>query len=154
MTPQVPEGEKFEYFQAMRPLSLEELPAAVPFKVFVPAGLSRWPAAALVRNPEPRRGIPFSAVISYLGPKPSGEHANLMIHESAGPDQAPPLPTEEWGQVDGFSVATDRSTGHLRCKLVLEREGTCVRLESTDMALHELIDLARSLVPVRRGTTS
>jgi hypothetical protein len=144
-TPEAPEGEQFEYFQAIRTLSLEELPAAVPFKVFVPAGFSRRPAAAVVRNPEPRRGMPFSVMISYV---------NLSLHESAEPEQAPSLPSEEWSQVDGFTVSADESTGHLRCKVVFERDGTYVRLESFDMALHELIDIARSLVLLSPGRAS
>lgn len=36
-TPEAPEGERFEYFEHHRRLTLEELPGSVPFKVFVPA---------------------------------------------------------------------------------------------------------------------
>ena len=63
-------------------------------------------------------------------------------------------PAETWEQVDGFMVGTDQSLGYLRCKVLLERAGTHIRLETTAMAAHQLIDLARSLVPLNPGTAS
>jgi hypothetical protein len=48
-------------------------------------------------------------------------------------------------------VSADQSMGYLRCKVLLDREGTHIRLESTAMAVHELIALARSLVPFAPG---
>lgn len=146
--PQAPEHEPFEYFEPTRRLSLEELPAAVPFKVFVPARPPGRLAIVHVRNAEPRRGIALSATICYLVPKADGGHANLWVHQSAEPEQAVPQPTKARSQVDEFTVSTDQSMGCLRCKVFLEREGTHIHLESTAMALDELIALARSLVPL------
>jgi hypothetical protein len=48
-------------------------------------------------------------------------------------------------------VGVDNSMGELRCKVLLKREGTHIRLESTAMAVHELVALARSLVPLTPG---
>lgn len=146
--PQAPDGEQFEFFEPWRRLSLEELPSAVPFKVFVPAKGPGRVALAQIKNPEPRRDIPLSATISYLVPKPGGAHGNLWVSESAELERPSPLPSpgEIWREVDGFKVGTDASMGYLRCKVLLEREGTHIHLESTAMAVHELIGLARSLV--------
>ena len=153
-TPEAPEGERFEYFEPIRRLSLEELPGAVPFKVFVLAKAPGRAGFVQVRNPEPRRGVPLSAMISYFVPKAGGGCGNLWVHESAEAEHGVPQPTEAWRQVDGFMVGTDQSMGYLRCKVLLEREGTHIRLESTAMAPHELIALARSLVPLSPGTAS
>ena len=150
-TPRAPEGEHFEYFEPTRRLSLEELPGAVPFKVFVPAKAPRRPDLVELRNPEPRRGIQLSAIISYFIPNSEGKHGNLWIHESVRAEQTMPQPPEGWRQVDSFMVCADETMGHLRCKLVLEREGTHIHLESTALGVRELIDLARSLVPLSSG---
>ncbi len=151
-TPQAPEGERFERLEpTMRLVSLDELPAAVPFKVFVPAEAPGQPGFVHVLNPRPRRGTRLSAMISYFVPKPDGGHGNLWIEESAEAIGAPRQLTEIWRQVDGFMVSADQSMGYLRCKVLLDREGTHIRLESTAMAVHELIALARSLVPFAPG---
>jgi hypothetical protein len=42
--------------------------------------------------------------------------------------------------------------GNLCCKVLLERGGTHIHLESTAMAVHELISVARSLVPLTTKT--
>ncbi len=150
--PQAPEGEQFEYFEHDRRLTLEELTAAVPFKVFVPAEAPGRPGFVHVHNPRPRRGTRLSATITYFVPKPDGCYGNLWVHESGEPERAAPQPTESWRQVEGFLVGADQSMGYVRCKVLLEREGTHIRLESTAMAVHELIALARSLVPLSPGT--
>ena len=114
-----------------------------------------------IKNPEPRRDIPLSVTIAYFFPKPGGDQGNLWVAESAEPERPSPLPSsgEVWREVEGLKVGTDDSTGYLRCKVLLEREGTYIHLESTAMAVHELIGLARSLVllapetPPKLGTT-
>jgi hypothetical protein len=99
-----------------------------------------------VLNPE-IRGIRPSVTISYSVPKRGP--ANLVPDEWAEPEQPRAQPTEAWSQVDGgFTVGTDQTRGYLRCKVLLEREGTQIRIESTAMAEHEVIALARSLVPL------
>ncbi len=147
-TPRAPGAERFEFCEPWRKVSLEELPGAVPFKVFVPAKAPGRAALVRIKNPGPRRDIPFSATISYVVPKHGGEHGNLWVSESAEPEQPSPLPPsgEVWRDVDGFKVGTDDTMGYLRCKVLLEREGTHIHLESTAMGVHELISLARSLV--------
>ncbi len=152
LTPEAPAGEHFEYFEPIRQLSLEELPGAVPFKVFVPAEAPARPPMVQVRNPEPRRAIAVSATISYSVPKPDGRYGNLWVYESTEPERAVRQPTETWKQVDDFMVGTDESMGYLRCKVLVEIEGTHIRLESTAMAVAELIGLARSLVPLAPGS--
>jgi hypothetical protein len=160
-TPQAPNGEQFEFFEPWLRLSLAELPGAVPFKVFVPAKAPGWVALVQIKNPEPRRDIPLSATIAYFVPKPGGEQGNLWVTESAEPERPSPRPPlgEVWRDVDVFKVGTDDSMGYLRCKVLLEREGTHIHLESTAMAVQELIGLARSLVlltaqtPPELGTT-
>lgn len=145
--PETPDGEPFEYFEALRRLSLGELPAAVPFTVLVPTLVRSPPEMVHVRNPEPRRGIPLAAHLSYLVARPDGQHVHLGIGESAEPGATTPPPTEAWRQVGDFKVSTDESAGYLRCKVLLERAGTHVHLETTGMPLAELVELARSLVP-------
>lgn len=152
--PHVPEGEHFEYFEPTRRLSLEELPGAVPFKVFVPAKVPRRPNLVELRNAEPRRGIQLSAIIAYFVPRPDGRHGNLWVQESAQAEQTMPQATGVWRQVDSFMVCADQTMGYPRCKLVLEREGTHIHLESTALAMHELIDVARLLVPLSPGRAS
>lgn len=76
-TPEAPEHEAFEYFEPIRRLSLEELPAAVPFKVFVPARVPPGPAFVHVRNPQPRRGIALSA--TNLIPRPIGRRRSCRL---------------------------------------------------------------------------
>jgi hypothetical protein len=153
-TPEAPEGEVFEFFEPWRRLSLEELPSAVPFKVFVPRAAPGTPGLVRIKNAEPRRGIPLSVTIAYFVPKPGGEPGNLWVHESADPEEPSPVPnsSEVWSQVESFKVAADNSMGYLRCKVLLEREGTYIKLESTAMQVHELIGLARSLVPLATRT--
>jgi hypothetical protein len=152
-TPRAPEGEHFEFFEPWRRLELEELPGAVPFKVFVPAKAPGQHPFVQVRNPEPRRGTPIFVIISYSVPKPGGGHGNLWVNESAELEKpsAVPNPNETWRQVDDLMVGVDNSMGELRCKVLLKREGTHIRLESTAMAVHELVALARSLVPLTPG---
>jgi hypothetical protein len=109
-----------------------------------------------LKNAEPRRGVRLSATLSYFVPKPGGGQGNLCVNESAEPDRPLPgaSPSEAWRAVDDFLVAADDSMGYLRCKVVLEREGTHIRLESTAMQVHELVDPARSLVPLSTGGPS
>jgi hypothetical protein len=147
-TPQAPDGEQFEFFEPWRRVSLDELPGVVPFKVFVPARPPGEAALVQIRNPEPRRDIPLSVTIAYFVPKPGGEQGNLWVSESAEPERPSPLPPsgEVWRDGDDLKVGTDDSMGYLRCKVLLEREGTHIHLESTAMAVHELVGLARSLV--------
>jgi hypothetical protein len=160
-TPQAPGGEQFEFFEPWLRLCLEELPGAVPFNVFVPAKAPGRVALVQIKNPEPRRDIPLSVTIAYFVAKPGGDQGNLWVTESAEPERPSPLPSsgEVWREVEGLKVGTDDSTGYLRCKVLLEREGTYIHLESTAMAVHELIGLARSLVllapetPPKLGTT-
>jgi hypothetical protein len=85
-----------------RRLDLEELPGAVPFKVFVPAKAPGRHPFVQVRKPEPRRGTPLFVVISYSVPKPGGGHGNLWLNESAEREKpsAVPNPNETWRQVD------------------------------------------------------
>jgi hypothetical protein len=70
------------------------------------------------------------------------------LSESAEADQSVEAPTETWRRVAGFMVSTDESMGYLRCRVLLQREGTHIRLESSGMPPDQLIDLARSLVPL------
>ena len=125
----------------------------MPFKVFVPAKAPGQHPLVQVRNPEPRRGTPLLVVISYPVPKLGGGHGNLWVNESAELEKpsAVPNPNETWRQVDDLMVVVDNSMGELRGQVVLEREGTHIRLESTAMAVHDLVALARSLVPLAPG---
>ena len=93
-------------------------------------------------------GIPASATILYSVPKPGSGHTSFRLHESAERQHIAPQPDEVLTQVDGFMVGTHSSMGHLRYRVLLERDGTHIRIESTEMALHEIIDLACSLVPL------
>jgi hypothetical protein len=164
-TPEAPDGDAFEFFEPIRWLSIEELPDAVPFKVFVPT-VTAGPASSdqgapvpplvhvTLHNAQPRRAIPLSVTLSYMVPKRGGGLGNLWVSESADVGKAAALPTESWGRVDELAVATDDSMGYLRCKVLLEREGTHIHVESTAMTLPELVAVARSLVPLGYPTPS
>lgn len=150
--PVAPDGDPFEYFQALRSLSLGGLVAAVPFKVFVPSVVRSSPEMVQVRNRERRRGIALAAHLTYLLPRRNGQRAHFEIYESAEPVNMMPLPTETWQQAGDFRISTDESAGYLRCKVLLEREGTHLRLESTGIPLAQLVELAHSLVPFPGGS--
>ena len=152
-TPQAPEGEQFEYIQSSRRLSLEQLPAAVPFEVFLPTPPPGRVVLVRVTYADPRRNRPLSATIFYRVSSSGGPQANLWISESAEPGRQSlvPSPGETWRQVDEFMVNTDDSMGYLRCKVFLKRHGTHIGLESTGMPVHDLIGLARSLVVLKAG---
>jgi hypothetical protein len=153
-TPEAPDGGRFEYIEPVRDLTLEELPGAVAFQVFVPAQPPGRDAFVQVFSPKPRSASQPSAVISYFVLQPSGEYGNLWVSESAQAHQTMPQSTDTWKQVDDFLVSTDHSEGYLRCKVLLEREGTHIHLESTAIAEHDLIDLGRSSVPLNPGPRS
>jgi hypothetical protein len=146
-TPQAPGGAPFEYVEPVCNVSLEELPLAVPFRVFVPGTAPARPVLVQVHNAQPRMGIPLSAVIFYSVPDPGSGHAIFWLHESGEVGPVPSPPGEALTQVDDLTVVTDESMGHLRQKVLVERDGTYIRVESNSMAVDELIGLARSLVP-------
>jgi hypothetical protein len=149
--PENPEGEGFQFFDPVRFLLLSELPSAVPFKVFVPAEPPGGAGLVSVRGARPREGIPPSATFAYTLPTLGDK---LWVHESIEQEQRLPTwanPGEVWSQVDSFQVATDETTEPATCKIVLEREGTHIRLESTGMSIHQLLALARSLVVLTPG---
>jgi hypothetical protein len=147
-TPQAPGGAPFEYFEPVCNVSLEELPLAVPFRVFVPGTAPARPVLVQVHNAQPRTGIPLSAVIFYSVPDRGTGHAIFWLQESGETGPASSQTGEALTQVDDLMVGTDESTGHLRQKVLVERDGTRIRIESNSMAVDDLIGLARSLVPV------
>lgn len=99
-----------------------------------------WPSQGAEPN------CPSSSLTSSL--RQGGGNGNLWLSESAEADQSVEAPTETWRRVAGFMVSTDESMGYLRCRVLLQREGTHIRLESSGMPPDQLIDLARSLVPL------
>jgi len=151
-TPTAPEGHMFEYFEPWSRLALQELPNAVPFHVFVPATGRERVVSVEVRNPGLRSAAPVSVRIVYSVARPGGGRWGLWMHQSAERERLPLLPTEIGREVDGFLVWANESREQMRCKVLFERNGTHIHLAANAAALHELIHLARSVVPLTTGT--
>ncbi|MBA3552552.1 MAG: hypothetical protein H0W27_06750 [Actinobacteria bacterium] len=146
-----PTRAAFETMMSDRSLLLEELPGAVPFTVFVP----QRPSADQVEvwmTPERSRGrVPQSVQIAYTSSDAS-RRGSLSLLESAQP--MPPLDWVSWREKDEVMVGEDRRMDPALRMLRLQREGTHVELTSHDLSFDEMIDLARSLVPLPHGTLS
>jgi outer membrane lipoprotein-sorting protein len=147
-TLQTPPGEEFE--EPAQPVTLDDLPSRVPFKVFVPAQVPAGHShiGAVIRDR--RRGGPLVATVEYLSM--DDEFWELTLEESSEPLEHPPgEPAGVWGNVEGLSVTEDESVGSPLRKVRLVLEGTHVQLESSTMPTDELIALARTLVVLPSG---
>jgi outer membrane lipoprotein-sorting protein len=165
-----PDGEEFDDSEPMRRATLDELPDAVPFAVFVlaqPAG--SIPPTALIHKADRRRGTPIAVRLSYQILKPGGAMAHLSIHESGEPPPAPPAPSvlahaaealramsagdettfaEMWRSEGELSLCEQTLLSESRFQVRLVRDSTHLELESSTVELVELVALARTLVPL------
>ena len=146
--PAAPDGEGFVELPP-RTVLLAELPK-MPFKVFLPDPAPGKPGHVVLHYADRPRGAPLSATITYLLAEPGRGHGNLWVNESAEQERPSPESAgrEVWRQVGDLLVSTDNSMGYLRCKVRLVREGTHIKLESTAMQVHQLVAVARTLVPL------
>jgi hypothetical protein len=139
-----PAGE-VEPVEVERPVPLEELAAAVPFEVLVPERPPFGPPHASIEPASARFGLPLRVSIRYED-FARDEIRGFWILESGEP--LPEREGTEWRDVGDARLGEDpRLRPPLRL-VRLERGGTYVEIDSYDLSADELLELARSLVPL------
>ena len=142
-----PAGE-VEPVPTERSVPLGELPGAVPFQVLVPERPPFGPPHASVEPASPRFGLPLRASIRYE------DSARDELRGFGVLEAGEPLPEREgvqWRDVGNARLGEDRRFRPPLRLVRLERGGTHVQIESHDLSADELLELARSLVPLPPG---
>ena len=131
---------------APRAVKLIELPDAVPFTVFVPGHPPFGIEHADVHPPDRRYGIAEQINIAFASNSFGEEDRSFWVVESAEP--LPERRAVEWNKANGMSLGEDQDVDPTLRVVRLERLGTYVELRSYHLEIEELLDLARSLVPL------
>jgi outer membrane lipoprotein-sorting protein len=145
-TPRAPEGDTFALPHRDRTVPLGQVPAQVPFVIFVPDPAPGRLGFVHVADADPRRGDDQHVRLVYLVTQPDGQHGNLWITESAAPKSS--HPDDTWHADDDLAIVEDNSMDYLRVKIHLTRDGTHIHLETTALTTDELVTIAHSLVPL------
>ncbi|HXF74097.1 MAG TPA: hypothetical protein VNO79_16005 [Actinomycetota bacterium] len=140
-----PAGE-VDRVEVERWVPLEELPGAVPFQVFVPERPPFGPPQASVDPGRRRFGIPLHVRLEYHSPMPGEEDRSFWLVESGEPIEW--WEGVEWREVGGVLLGEDRRVRPPRRLARLVRDGTHVAIEARGLGEEEVLELARSLVPL------
>jgi hypothetical protein len=141
--PDVPEIERLEPY---RSISFADLPGAVPFDVFVPDRPPFGPPHVRVESPNRRYGIPLQVHIDYSSPLEGEEDRRFWLIESADP--ITDRDWVEWREEAGIRLGEDLRVRPVLRIARLERGGTHVEIQSYELTMEVLRDLARALVPL------
>jgi hypothetical protein len=140
-----PPARDIEPAWSPRVVSLADLPDKVSFAVLVPEHPPFGPVDASI-FPSRRRGIGDQVHISFGSMLDGEQDRQFWLFESAAP-----IPTREgveWQDSGDIRFGEDRRV-HPPLRIVrLERMSTHVEVNSYYLGLEELLDLARSLVPL------
>jgi hypothetical protein len=141
-----PGGPDIEYSiePASRSMLLDEAVRQIPFAVLVPEHPEVGPPRAMVQFGS---GAPQLHLTYSTAPPTRGDNRNFVVWEAAEP--LPELPRWRWREVDGVRIVEDATTEPSTRRVRLERGSTRVDISSTTIPEERLIELARSLVPLR-----
>ncbi|MGQ0668843.1 MAG: hypothetical protein ACT4PO_04080 [Actinomycetota bacterium] len=140
-----PEGVEFEPPHVSRAVVPADLQTAVSFTVLVPERPFA-PLEARVEAPIPRYGIPEQVHISFASRWFGEDDRQFWLIESAEP--IPERPGLAWEQEAEIRLGEDRESQPPLRIARLERLGTHVEIQSHHVGRDELLELARSLVPL------
>jgi hypothetical protein len=125
---------------------LKELQAAVPFTVVVPDHPPFAASSVAIHPPSDRDGVPELVNISYASDF-YGEEDNLFwLVESA--EALPHTRAVDWDTAEGMRFGEDRQLEPALRVVQLECLGTQVEITSYFLEMEQLLDLARTLVPL------
>jgi outer membrane lipoprotein-sorting protein len=141
-----PEAVDIERVEAPRTVSLEDLPGTAPFVVLVPERPPFGPPDARIEPSDGRYGIPEQIHIDYASPVDGEEDQQFWLIESADP--IPERTGVDWRKEGGIRLGEDRRVRPALRIARLERLGTHVEIQSYWLGMKELLQLARSLVPL------
>lgn len=128
-----------------RHVSLDELPAAVPFQVFVLTGFDP-PHWAWIRDSEDDPPTPV-VTMAYSVVEDGWHVGNVWLKLSPRPFADSPW--ESWHHEGGYDISEEHAETHYRYKLRLERQGTHIRIESAaHEPLADVVELAERLQPL------
>jgi len=144
-----PSGEGFEAERSHRQLPFAELSSAVPFTVLVPEHPDMVHEDGSIESPDPRLGRPLAVRFSYE--RQQGQPGPVPFVAFA--ESAEPMPElkDGWRTIDDLRVRDEGSERRPRYRVVFQRRGTHVEMQSAELALEEVLALARSLVPLPSG---
>jgi outer membrane lipoprotein-sorting protein len=133
--------------------TLEEAAAAAPFRVFAVPELPEGQWRLNVHFHEPRQRPPIPALATLFYHRADGRQTLVVSQGSAGeggpswPGIEPRLEQVERDGV-GYTVAHgDRERGE-QSAVAFEREGTAIQLQSSELDVEVMLELATSLEPV------
>jgi hypothetical protein len=135
-----------------RMVSVTDLPGVVPFTVFVPERPPFGPGHVEIDPPDHRFGMPEQIHIDFASNFVGEDDRQFWLVESAEP--LPRSGAVEWREADGLRFAEDRDIDPPLRIVQVERLGTHIELRSYYVEMEELLDLARSLVPLREEPPS
>lgn len=141
-----PESQEIERVESPRMVSLVELPKRVPFVVLVPERPPFGPPDARIEPADRRLGVPEQVHIDYHSRIEGQEDRQYWLIESA--DSMPERTWVDWREEGGIQVGDDRQVRPVLRVARLQRLGTHVEIQSYRLSTEELLDLARSLVPL------
>jgi hypothetical protein len=133
-----------------RSVSLIELPDAVPFTVLIPKHPPFGADDVDLHPADPRHGMPEQIHIAYASQFFGEDDRYFWLVEAAEPIREP---AAEWRDAEGMRFGEDRDINPPLRIVQLERLGTHVEVRSYSLQMEELLDLARSLVPLRKDPT-
>jgi hypothetical protein len=119
---------------------------AVAFVVLVPEHPPFGPEDAEIWAPDPRYGTPEQVHISYASNIDGEEHRRFTLVQAADP--LPDRPGVEWRDHTGIYLGEDHHSHPPLHVVRLQRHGTHVELQTHHLHPDELLDLARTLVPL------
>jgi outer membrane lipoprotein-sorting protein len=135
-----------------RAVSLNRLPHEVPFTVFVPEHPPFGVEEVEIHPPDRRYGIPEQIHIAFASNFFGEDDRQFWLVESAEP--LPGRDAVEWREADAMRLGEDRDIEPPLRIVQLERVGTHIEVRSYYLEMEELLDLARSLVPLRQEPPS
>jgi hypothetical protein len=130
-----------------RSVSLIELPDAVSFTVLVPESPPFGADDVDLHPADPRHGMPEQIHIAYASQFFGEDDRYFWLVEAAETIREP---AAEWRDAEGMRFGEDRAKNPPLRIVQLERLGTHVEVRSYSLQMEELLDLARSLVPLRK----
>jgi outer membrane lipoprotein-sorting protein len=130
-----------------RTVSFTDIPDAVPFTVLVPEHPPFGVEEVDIHPPDRRYGTPEQIHIGFASNFFGEDDRQFSLVESAEP--LPERGAVEWREADAMRFGEDRDIDPPLRIVQLERLDTHVEVRSYYLEVEELLDLARSLVPLR-----
>jgi hypothetical protein len=141
----LPEGREIQHLEPSRWVWLD-IPDSVPFTVLIPERPPFGPPEARIDPPDHRHGIPVKVHIDFASPLHVEEERQFWLIESGEPN--PDQPWVDWHEEGEVRFGLDEKV-HPPLRLVrLQQSGTHVEIQSYHLEEDELLELARSLVPL------